>query len=70
MPMEFTTPNRHFNVISHGNGWAYEVTCNRQPFLGETLWFQDADAEALHMDTNGFNDESALIDRFELLLTD
>jgi hypothetical protein len=70
MPFEFQTINQHFNVISHGNGWAYEITCNRHPFMGETLWFQDHEADELREFTNQFEDESALIDRFELLLTE
>ncbi len=29
--MQFTTPNGKYHVTSHGNGWAYEITCQTNP---------------------------------------
>jgi hypothetical protein len=41
IPFQFTTNDNRYEVVSHGNGWAYEITDNA---TGKTLWFQDSDA--------------------------
>jgi hypothetical protein len=60
----FNTPNRHYIVTSHGNGWAYEITDQE---TGESLWFQDDDAVQVQQNTNDFEDESAIDQYFENL---
>lgn len=62
---EFTTPTGQFIVASHGNGWAYEVTCQT---TGESIWLQDDDAQRLRTDTDNFNNEAAINTYFECLL--
>lgn len=52
MPIIFTTDDGEYNVESHGNGWAYTVTHNPS---GDTLWFQDSDADQLRRDTGDFH---------------
>ena len=36
MSMQFTTHDNEFHIVSHGNGWAYEIT---DQSTGESLWF-------------------------------
>ena len=64
VPYEFNTDNNAYHVKSHGNGWAYEVTDNT---TGESLWFQDDDANQLRQDTNDFQNEAAIAQYFECL---
>ena len=66
VPYEFNTDNNAYHVKSHGNGWAYEVTDNT---TGESLWFQDDDANQLRLDTAEFGEhtESVLRQYFECL---
>jgi hypothetical protein len=62
--ISFNTPNRLYLVTSHGNGWAYEITDQE---TGESLWFQDDDAEQLRQATNDFELESVLDQYFEAI---
>lgn len=62
--MQFTTPTGAYLVISHGNGWAYEIHCNT---TGEYLWFQDYDADLLQERTDNFTSEEELRVYFEML---
>jgi hypothetical protein len=62
--MQFNTPTDKYHVTSHGNGWAYEVYCNR---TGGTLWFQDHDADFLRSNTEDLTDEDALDLMFAML---
>lgn len=65
MSMAFTTPNHKFIVISHGNGWAYEVHTN--PQTERSLWFQDGDAAQLQQESEDFTNESFIEDYFACL---
>jgi hypothetical protein len=62
--MQFGTPTDKYHVTSHGNGWAYEVHCNT---TGESLWFQDQDADFLRDNTADLTDEDALDTMFSML---
>ena len=62
--MQFITSNGAYHVTSHGNGWAYEITCNT---TGNSLWFQDANAYEVEHRTRNFRNEDALRDYFETL---
>ena len=64
LALEFNTHDDRFHVKSHGNGWAYEVTCNT---TGDNLWFQDQDADFLRDNTANFDDTDALALMFEML---
>jgi len=55
--MTFTTPTGRFHVVSHGNGWAYEVTCQT---TGESFFVQDDAASQLQEDTADFTNEDLL----------
>jgi len=58
---QFNTDN--YTVVSHGNGWAYEITdCN-----GDTLWLQDDDAAQLQRESNDFENEIVINQYFENL---
>jgi len=63
--MAFTTADGKYYVISHGNGWAYEVVCQA---TGESLWVQDDDASQLREDTNDFENTDAIKQMMELLV--
>lgn len=62
--MQFTTKTGRYHVVSHGNGWAYEVT---DQTTGDNLWFQDDDATQLQSDTSDFENEDAISLYFECL---
>lgn len=62
--MQFTTPTGAYHITSHGNGWAYEVHCNT---TGESLWFQDHDADFLRANTEDLTDEDAIGLLFSML---
>ena len=62
--MQFTTPTDKFHITNHGNGWAYEVHCNT---TGDSLWFQDHDADLLRERTDDFTSEEELRIYFEML---
>lgn len=64
MSMQFTTHDNEFHIVSHGNGWAYEIT---DQSTGESLWFQDEDAAIVQTDTADFTDTQALRDYFDVL---
>lgn len=55
--MQFTTPTKRYLITSHGNGWAYEVTCQES---GDSFWVQDYDAEVLQGETADFTNEDVL----------
>ena len=59
--MQFNTQSGRYSVISHGNGWAYEITDNE---TGDSLWFQDDSATQLQTDTNNFENEDMLSEYF------
>lgn len=61
--MQFATINNKFHVISHGNGWAYEIT---DQATGETIWVQDDDAAQLQANTDNFESEIAIDQYFGL----
>ena len=61
---KFDTHNGKYTIVSHGNGWGYEVFCNS---TGDNLWFQDHDAEQLQADSNNFEDTTVLSQYFENL---
>ena len=61
---EFNTHNGKYTIVSHGNGWGYEVYCN---ITGDNLWFQDDDAHQLQTETNNFEDTNVLSQYFENL---
>ncbi len=60
----FNTPNRRYLITSHGNGWAYEI---KDQETGDSLWFQDDDAQSIQEETQDFEDESAIDLYFECL---
>ncbi len=62
--MQFITQTGAYHVTSHGNGWAYEVTCQT---TGDSLWFQDDNAYEIEYRTRNFRNEDALRDYFEAL---
>lgn len=62
--IRFTTPDARYIVTSHGNGWAYEVI---DPTTGDSLWFQDHDADQLKEDTQDFTDSCAIAQYFDCL---
>lgn len=64
IPMQYTTPTERFHVSSYGNGWAYEIVCQT---TGDSLWFQDHDADTVQRDTADFTNEDAINSYFELL---
>jgi hypothetical protein len=59
--MQFNTKSGRYSVISHGNGWAYEITDNE---TGDNLWFQDDSAIQLQADTDNFENEDMLSEYF------
>jgi hypothetical protein len=61
---EFDTHDDKYTIKSYGNGWAYEVV---DIGTGESLWFQDHDAEQLQAQTNNFEDTCAIGQYFECL---
>jgi hypothetical protein len=64
MSVQFTTHDNLYHITSHGNGWAYEVTCNSTK---ANLWFQDQDACQLQNDTQDFTNTDVLRSYFECL---
>jgi hypothetical protein len=61
IPFQFTTNDNRYEVVSHGNGWAYEITDNA---TGKTLWFQDSDECKYKMQPRSTD---ALLDYFECI---
>lgn len=61
---EFTTETNQYHIASHGNGWAYGITCQA---TGCRLWFQDHDADQIQADTDNFSNEAAITQYFECL---
>jgi hypothetical protein len=59
-----TTPTGKYHITSHGNGWAFEVHCQT---TGDSLWFQDQDADFLRDNTDDLTDEEAIGMIFEML---
>lgn len=62
--LQFTTPTGRFHITSHGNGWAYEVT---HQATGDSLWFQDHDADHFYGETAKLEDEDAIQTYFDYL---
>ena len=61
---DFNTDCGKYTIVSHGNGWGYEVFCNS---TGDNLWFQDHEAHQLQAETNNFEDTTILSQYFENL---
>jgi len=61
---DFNTDCGKYTIVSHGNGWAYTITCNT---TGDDLWFQDDAAHQLQTDTNNFEDTVTIDQYFEFL---
>lgn len=61
---KFITADGKYTVISHGNGWAYEVICQE---TGESMWVQDDDACQLQAETDNFTDTAAIDYHMEAL---
>ena len=61
---EYTTTDGKYHVKSYGNGWAYEVT---DTTTGESLFFQDHDAEQLQNETEDFTNTMVLDMYFEMI---
>jgi hypothetical protein len=62
--ISFNTPNRRYLITSHGNGWAYEITDQE---TGDSLWFQDSDAQEIQEKTGDFEHEDVIDQYFECL---
>ena len=60
----FNTQSGRYSVISHGNGWAYEITDNE---TADNLWFQDSDAIQLQEESNNFEHEFVIAQYFDCL---
>jgi hypothetical protein len=54
---KFTTADGKYSIVSHGNGWAYEVVCQA---TGGSFWVQDDDACQLQKDTDNFENTNAI----------
>lgn len=65
--VQFNTADGKYTITSHGNGWAYEVTCNAESAHADALWFQDHDAEQLQADTNNFENTEVIGQYFECM---
>lgn len=63
--MNFITADGKYSVISHGNGWAYEVICQTTM---DSFWVQDDDACQLQADTNNFENTDAIANYMEALV--
>ena len=63
--MAFTTADGKYYIISHGNGWAYEVVCQA---TGDSFWVQDDDASQLKEDTNDFENTGVIDQMMEVLV--
>lgn len=61
---EFVTSCSKYSVRSFGNGWAYEV---RELSTGDSLWFQDHDADLLYSETDDFTNPMVLDMYFEMI---
>lgn len=57
----FKTPDGHYLIESHGNGWAYSVFCEN---TFRNFWVQDDAAAQLRDDTSGFTDTRIMADYF------
>ncbi len=62
MSYTFTTEDGRYDVTVHGNGWAYEITCNE---TSDTIWLQDQDADVIKETTNDFENTAILLEYFE-----
>jgi len=62
--IQFSTINDKYLITSHGNGWAYEITHQDS---GDSLWFQDSDAEQVQQESKDFELESVIDSYFEAL---
>ena len=62
---EFMTADGKYLVISHGNGWAYEVVCQATM---DSLWVQDHDACQLQKDTDSFENTDVIGQMMEALV--
>lgn len=63
--MQYTTESGRYFVVSHGKGWAYEITDQE---TGDSLWFQDDDATQFEKNTNNLENESEIAQYFDCLV--
>lgn len=63
--MQFTTPKGRYHITEHGNGWAYEITCQK---TGDSLYFQDDDAVMIQEESANFTYEPAITYHFDNLI--
>ena len=56
-----------YQVISHGNGWAYTVIDKQTK---RSLWFQDGSAATLREQTQDFKDPQTIKEYFEMASCD
>lgn len=59
--LQFTTPTGRFHISSYGNGWAYEIVCQT---TGDSVWFQDDDADFVQQSTGDFHNENEIANYF------
>jgi len=60
----FVTTDNRYHVESFGNGWAYNVTCQK---TGQSFFVQDSDAEQLERDNDYFECTNVLANYMETL---
>lgn len=61
---EYKTADEKYYIKSYGNGWAYEV---QELSTGDSLWFQDQDADQLREETEDFDNTMVLDMYFEMI---
>ncbi len=61
---EYKTADEKYYIKSYGNGWAYEV---EELSTGDSLWFQDHDADRLYSETDDFTNPMVLDMYFEMI---
>lgn len=61
---EYRTADNKYYIMCYGNGWAYEV---KDLQTGESLWFQDHDADQLQLETEDFDNTMVLDMYFEMI---
>lgn len=62
----FSTHDDRFSITSYGNGWAYEVRCNKTDYC---FFVQDHDADDMQRCTNDFEDTALLEEAMSVLGT-
>mgnify|MGYP006273452031 CR=1 FL=1 len=62
----FSTHDDKFLITSYGNGWAYEVRCNKTDYC---FFVQDHDADDMQRCTSDFEDTALLEEAMSVLGT-